>query len=213
MEVLKIKLATIAEVKELIDSEIPHNKICKNLKELLQKQYDTAAKLDKFYQKCKREKPTNTEVDTIRETLKGFRINMDKKKRLVKDLFAKSMEIKKRIDTFYYKSKPDAESVDQFYKDLNDEPVLFESSLSDLKKVSEKCQKLIRKSKEVKKGSKDVTKLIKYYKKLNVTCVEFENIIKEKKADGDFTEKLEKEMEKIDEMDLEKLLTIDAQIE
>merc|ERR1711957_883992 len=99
------------------------------------------------------------------------------------------------------------------YKDLNDEPVLFESSLSDLKKVSEKCQKLIRKSKEVKKGSKDVTKLIKYYKKLNVTCVEFENIIKEKKADGDFTEKLEKEMEKIDEMDLEKLLTIDAQIE
>lgn len=213
LKVIKIRPGTISEIKDLIEAELPHSKVSRGLREVLQKQFECAAKLEKFYHKCKREKPTNGEVEAIRENLKGFKVLMPKKIKLAKDLIHKSAEIKKAIDDFYYKSRPDVGTIEVFYGKLCEEPVAFEDCLKDLKKISEKCHKLIKRSRETKKGHRDVTKLIKYYKKLNVTCQEFEDLIKEKKLDTEMIGKLENELADLEKVDLDKLLTVEAQIE
>lgn len=178
----------------------------------MQRQFDAAAKLEKFCNKCKKEKPGNSEVEALREYLKGFRVNMPKKLKLSKDMINKTEEIKKRIDDFYYKTRPILETIESFYTQLKKEPVLFEDCQKDLSKIIEKCKKLIKRARDAIKGTKDVTKLIKVYKKLNVTSNEFESIIKEKRLDEGMIEKLETELETTD-IDLDKLLTLEAQIE
>jgi len=213
LRVLKIKMSEVKEIKQLIEEELPSNKMTKGLKDMLVKQFDCASRLERFYQKCKKEKPTNEEVEKVKESIKGFRINMPKRFKLAKELIHKSSEIKKKIDDFYYKSRPSLEKIDEFSKELNEEPIIFQDILKDLKKISDKCNKLIKKAKLATKGSKDVTKLIKIYKKLNVTCPQFEVIIKEKKIDEKMLEKLEGDVMNLEEMDLDKILTLEAQIE
>ena len=141
--------------------------------------------ISRFCEKVKKSRPTEREIEALKTMLKGFRISLPKQIDDVKQYVAKNESIKKKIESFLLKPRPNIEAVKEMANSLKKESILFEKSIKKLNEMVTKCKGL------VKMAEKDPhnPKLIVAYKDLNISCPEFENLVREKKLDDDLVKK------------------------
>lgn len=221
VQFLKLKPLNLQDVKALIASypQVPHHnensdtqivfpKYAKNMLSLLQKQVETARMFNKFFQRVKTSRPRHREIVALIQPLKTFRVVMDKKIKIAKDLIIQDEKIKEKIEKFLEKSKPRLEVVEGMVDTLNKEPIVFEMIINKMGDKVHKMKELIRLAKKKIAGEVEVgktvkskkrkspkpqkteaekaayrKKLLKAYKKLNICSPEFENLLREKKLD------------------------------
>jgi len=179
VDFLKLKELKVPEIKTLIEQHVVQKKYTKRLLELLNDQIANAKFIARFCEKMKESKPTEKEVEALKSILKGFRISLPNQISIIKEYFLKCDKIKERIDAFLGQPRPTIEMIETMAKALTKEPIIFEKSISKLNSIVEKCKNLIR----LAKKDPSNPKLMKAYKNLNVSCPEFESLVREKKLD------------------------------
>lgn len=176
---MKLKPLKTGEIRQLIDHHVVQRKYTKRLLALLSDQVNSAKMISKFCDQTKNTKPTEKEIEALRSMMKGFRIAIPQKIDEVKKFIAKHELIKSKIDKFVQQPKPEVDAVEEMANSLQKESIIFEKSISKLREIVAKCKSLIK----LAKKDPSNPKLMKAYKNLNVSCPDFESLIREKSLD------------------------------
>ena len=172
----------IAEYKSLIEKEVVHNKVSKSLMETLKSQVTAARFLMAFnmkYASTSGFRPSARTVKKIKILLKGCRVNLGTRVKHPKTFVELYDKLRRKVKEFRKQVRPSVEKVEDFIDIMKTEIIRFKADLIELQDMVNEMKGLLKQARK----EQTTDDMIKRYRRMNISCIEFESLIRNKPLD------------------------------